>query len=103
MVMTYGESPLAERTPPGFHGRILHATLVSGDQRLTGGDALPESYQKPQGFAVLLNIDDAGEAERIFGMLAENGVVQMPLVQTIWARRFGMLVDRFGIPWMINC
>jgi PhnB protein len=72
---------------------------------LTGADVPPESYQKPQGFSVLLNIGAQAEADadRIFKALAENGAVQMPIQETFWALRFGMLVDQFGTPWMINC
>ena len=93
LMMPYGDSP----------SRIMHATLMLGDNVLTGGDASPESYQKPQGAAVLLHLDDAPEADRIFGALTEGGTVQMPIQATFWAVRFGMLVDQFGIPWMVNC
>jgi PhnB protein len=51
----------------------------------------------------MLALKDPAEAERIFEALAENGAVHMPLQETFWAARFGMLVDRFGTPWMINC
>ncbi|HEX3447811.1 MAG TPA: hypothetical protein VHS97_06130, partial [Isosphaeraceae bacterium] len=75
-----------------------------GDQvLLTGADALQGQYQKPQGFSVLLHVDAAADAERIFKMFAENGAVQMPVQETFWALRFGMLIDQFGTPWMINC
>jgi PhnB protein len=103
MMMKVGESPLAGQTPAAMHGRILHVSLAIGDQILAGADAPPDRYQKPQGFSVSLNIADAAEAERIFSTLAENGTVQMPIQETFWALRFGMLVDRFGTPWMINC
>lgn len=103
LMMTYGESPMAEQMPAAMREKIIHATVAIGDQRLTGGDVPPESYQKPQGFSVLLNIEDAAEADRIFKALAENGVVQMPAQETFWALRFGMCVDQFGTPWMINC
>jgi PhnB protein len=52
---------------------------------------------------VIIGLKEADEAERILNALAGNGTVQMPLQKTYWAVRFGMLVDRFGIPWMINC
>ena len=52
---------------------------------------------------VTLGIDDPAEAERIFHVFLENGTVQMPIQETFWARRFGMLVDQFGTPWMVNC
>jgi PhnB protein len=103
LMMKYGDSPMANSTPPDWRDKILHASLSLGNQELTGGDPLPGSYQKPQGIAVLLNIEDAEEADRIFGALAENGLVQMPIEKTFWAERFGMVVDQFGIPWMINC
>jgi PhnB protein len=102
-MMTYGESPAAGEVPAGWREKIIHATLVAGELVLTGCDVPPDKYQKPQGFAVLLQVRAQAEAERIFQALAENGMVSMPLQETFWAQRFGMLVDRFGTPWMINC
>ncbi len=103
MMMPYGDSPMAEQAPPDWRNKILHATFALGDQILTGGDASPASYVRPQGFSILLNVAAAEEAERVFEMLAEKGEVQMPIQETFWTLRFGMLVDRFGTPWMINC
>jgi PhnB protein len=77
--------------------------LSVGDMVLMGSDALPEHFKTPQGFSVSLQFDDVSEAERIFHALAENGTIQMPLEETFWAARFGMLVDHFGTPWLINC
>ena len=51
----------------------------------------------------MLSADSAGEADRIFAALSEGATVQLALQETFWALRFGMLVDRFGTPWMINC
>ncbi len=101
--MTYGESPMADQTPPEWRNKIMHASLIVGDKVLMGADGPPDRYEEPKGLSVLLGIDDPAEAERIFHALAENGTVQMPIQETFWAARFGMLVDRFGIPWMINC
>ena len=103
MMMTYADSPVAEQTSPDWRKKIMHASFALGEQVLQGADAPPERYQKPQGFSVMLNLIDAAEADRIFQALAENGTVQMPLQETFWALRFGMAVDQFGIPWMINC
>jgi PhnB protein len=102
-MVAYGNSPMAEQAPPEWRGKILHATLTFGDNVLAGSDSLPGQYEQPKGFQVLLGIDDPAEAERIFRSLAENGTVLMPIQQTFWALRFGVLVDRFGIPWEINC
>jgi len=63
----------------------------------------PDRYEAMKGIMVTLGIDDPAEAERIFHVLSENGTVQMPIQETFWARRFGMLVDQFGTPWMVNC
>jgi PhnB protein len=103
MMMTNGDSPMAEQTAPEWRSKIMHATLDLGDQVLMGGDTPPEQYQKPQGFSLLLHLDDAAAADRIFNTLSENGTVQMPLQETFWALRFGALVDQFGVPWSINC
>ena len=68
-----------------------------------GSDAPPDRYEAMKGFSVTLGIDDPAEAERIFYALAEQGTVRMPIGKTFWAERFGMVVDQFGTPWMINC
>ena len=103
MTMTYGESPMCDQTPPDFRDKIMHTRLIAGDAVLMGSDAPPDRYQKTQGATVALGVDSAEEAERIFHALAENGTVTMPISETFWAVRFGMLTDQFGIPWMINC
>ena len=69
----------------------------------TGGDARPQFASKPQGFSMSIQIDDPTEAERVFRDLGEGGVVQMSIGETFWGRRFGILVDKFGTPWMVNC
>jgi PhnB protein len=68
-----------------------------------GGDAPKQFASKPQGFCANIIVDDPAEADRIFQALAEGGAVRMPISETFWARRFGMLIDKFGIPWMVNC
>ncbi len=68
-----------------------------------GSDAAPGHYAKPQGFSVSLTMKDPAEADRIFNELGQSGNLTMPRQKTFWSVRFGMLTDRFGIPWMINC
>jgi PhnB protein len=94
---------MADRTTPDWHDKVAHATMTVGDTALSGADALPGGYERPQGFQIQLNLDDAAAAERIFTQLAEGGEVTVSLQQTFWAQRFGAVVDRFGIPWAINC
>lgn len=105
-MMTYGEAPdptMVEQTPPEWRSKIMHTSLTLGDQELMGSDSPPNYHEDAKGFSVSINLNDPAEAERIFHMLATDGTVQMPLQQTFWAHRFGMLVDQFGTPWMINC
>ncbi|HMF95179.1 MAG TPA: VOC family protein [Vicinamibacterales bacterium] len=101
--LTWGDSPMADQAPAEWRAKILHATLTVGGTALSGGDVLPGLYERPQGFQLQLNLDDAAAAERIFTQLADGGRVTVPLQQTFWAKRFGAVVDRFGIPWGINC
>ncbi len=103
MMLKHGEAPLAEQATPESRDTILHARLTWGDDVLMGSDAPSGRYQQPAGFYVSLMLGEAAEADRIFSILAEGGTVQMPLQETFWAVRFGMLVDRFGTPWMVNC
>jgi PhnB protein len=81
----------------------MHGTLTLRDRVLMGSDAPPDRYEAPKGFSLSLQLTDVGEAERVFRDLSNGGTVVMPLAPTFWAARFGMLVDRFGIPWMVNC
>jgi PhnB protein len=83
--------------------KILHASLRIGEQWLMGGDAPPGRYQPPQGFSIGIHTKDPAEADRIFNALSQGGTITMPLQPTFWAVTFGMLTDRFGIPWMVNC
>jgi PhnB protein len=103
VMLTYANSTMAEKVPPEWLGKIFHATLTVGDNVLMGGDVLPEQYEQPKGFQLLLGIDDPVDTERIFQAMAENGTVLMPLQKTSWAILFGALVDQFGVPWGINC
>ena len=96
-------SPAANHVPADWRDKILHARMIVGGVLLMASDAPSDRSQKPQGFSVNLGVKDPAEAERIFHSLAENGTVTMPIGETFWAVRFGMLVDRFGIPWMVNC
>jgi PhnB protein len=102
-MMTHEGTPAAGQVPADWRKKILHVRLVVGDQALMGSDCPPDRYEKPQGFSVSLDVKTPAEAERLFLALAEGGTVQMQLQQTFWAARFGMVVDRFGTPWMINC
>jgi PhnB protein len=104
MLMRYGDAPGGDGNP-ALRDKIIHACLKFGEQRLMGSDACPPQhpYTKVEGFFVCLNVDSVAEARRIFDVLADGGTVQMPLEKSFFSQAFGMLVDRYGIPWMINC
>jgi PhnB protein len=104
MMLPASEGPGGDAMPTAPGERIMHARLTLGDQMLMGSDWMAERpFESPQGFFVSLSVDTAAEAERVFAALAEGGQVRTPLETTFFAARFGMLVDRFGIPWMVNC
>jgi len=102
-MVTHAGTPAEEQVPAEWRNKIIHARLVVGNEVLMGSDAPPDRYEKSKGFSVTVGVDDPKDAERIFAALAKNGTVKMPIQKTFWAVRFGVLVDQFGIPWMINC
>ena len=102
-IFRYAGSPMADQVPPDWQDKVMHGTLTFGDQVLMGGDVAPLQYEEPKGFSLSVHLDNATEADRIFLELSRDGQVVMPLEKTFWAERFGMVVDRFGIPWLINC
>ena len=102
-MMPHAGTPAESHVSPQRRDKIMHARLNVGDDVLMGSDTPPDDYEKPRGFSVTLQIKAPEEADRVFQALAESGTVKMPIQETFWAARFGMLVDKFDIPWMINC
>jgi PhnB protein len=103
MMHRHAGTPAESQVPPEWRNKIMHVRMSVGDHILMGSDVPPGHQETPKGFSVSLQVQEPADAERIFNGLAIRGEVRMPLAQTFWARRFGMLVDQFGIPWMINC
>ena len=102
-MLRFGDSPVAADVEPGWHDRIVHVTLKLGEFELTGADVLSSDYQEPQGFSVMLTIEDTVKGERLFNELARSGRIRYPFQQTFWSPGYGVVVDEFGIPWEINC
>ena len=100
MMMHQSEAPGA---PRDAGKAIIHARIDIGDTILTGNDVPPSVFQKIRSVYLDLSLDSPAEAERVHKVLAEGGEVYMPLQETFWASHFGMVVDQFGTPWMINC
>jgi PhnB protein len=102
-LFTFGTSPMAQQVPAEWGSKVMHASLKIDGMSVLGTDVPPGRFQPPQGFSVSLTIKYPGETERIFHELEQNGKVTMPIQKTFWSPRFGMLVDQFGIPWILNC
>jgi PhnB protein len=101
MRMTHGEAPMP--TTPGWEDKIIHVNFSILGSEIMGADAPPQIYHKPTGFRVTINLSDPDTAQSWFEALAVGGSIDMPLQKTFWASAFGMVTDRFNIPWMINC
>ena len=104
VLMSGADSPMKNDIPKEFQDRILHARLVlPGGGTLYGGDAPANvPYQGIHGVSITLDYDTVAEAERVFNALAAGGQVHMPMQPAFWAKRWGMCVDKFGVPWIVN-
>jgi PhnB protein len=100
-LMRFADTP--GHAPANWNDKIMHGSFKLGDNVLMGSDAPPERYEPMKGIWVSLQLKEPAEADRVFKGLAEKGNAVMPIQETSWAHRFGMLVDQFGTPWMINC
>jgi PhnB protein len=102
-MMTYGDSPDPQNCPAGAKDLVMHAHLALDGRVLMASDTPPGHPASPMsGFSLSLQYPSADEARRIFDALAQGGEIRMPMQKTFWAETFGMLVDRFGTPWMVG-
>ena len=101
-MLTFGDTPMAKDVPADWGEKIVHGTLSFEGSELAGSDVQLEYYRRPQGFSVLVDVEGVEKARRIFTALAEGGSVSLPIQKTFWSPAFGVVVDRFGIPWEIN-
>ena len=104
ILMSGADSPMAAQIPKEFADRILHARLaLKGGGYLYAGDAPAQvPYQGIHGVSITLNYDSVADAQATFDKLAAGGKVTMAMQPTFWAKSFGMLVDKFGTPWIVN-
>lgn len=90
--------------PPGTEDRVMHARLTKGPVVLMASDEMPgTTLRQGNNFHITIDCESIPEAERLFARFGEGGKVTLPLQDTFWGARFGMLVDRFGVQWMFNC
>lgn len=102
-MMRYQDTPMAEKSAPEMLKRIIHARMDVDGSVIMGGDSPTNYYSKPSGYCNSITVKDPSEAERIFTVLGDGAEIQMPIQETFWAHRFGMLIDKYGTPWMVNC
>ena len=95
------EPPPPGKVPPGSDNKVMHANFRIGNTTVMASDGLCSGKPSFQGFSLSINAASDAEAERLFAALADGGQVQMPLAKTFFSSRFGMVADRFGVPWMV--
>ncbi|MBA4143067.1 MAG: VOC family protein [Nitrosospira sp.] len=104
MLMRFRDSPESAhgcKIPSGSEDKIMHSSFRVGDTTVMASDGMCSGQPSFQGFSLSLTVVDVAEADRLFAALADGGQVQMPLAETFWSPRFGMVADRFGVSWMI--
>lgn len=103
VMMKHQGTPAEAHVPKEWGDKIMHGQIALGDTVVMASDAPPGRQDQAKGFRLSLSFDQAAAAERAFQALAEGGTVQMAMEKTFFAERFGMVTDRFGVPWMVNC
>jgi PhnB protein len=101
MVMTQGEMPGAKDVPPEVAKKVLHARLELGETAIMASDVPPEHFEPMRSAYLSLSVASSTEADRIYALLSDGGEIFMPIDETFFAFRFGMLRDKFGTSWMI--
>ena len=101
MVSRFKENPDPAMNPPGMGEKVMHAEFRVGGTTLFASDGMCGGKPTFQGVSLSLTVGSVDEADRVFAKLGEGGQVQMPLTQTFFSPRFGMVADRFGVSWMV--
>jgi PhnB protein len=100
-LLRWKDSPDPQMAMPGASDKVMHARLRIGDTMVMASDGRCQGKPEFQGFALSLTAADIAEADRLFAALGDGGQVQMPLSETFFSPRFGMVADRFGVSWMV--
>jgi PhnB protein len=102
-LMRWGDNPDCAEMPADQKSQVMHVALPIGNTVMMGSDSPMGPVERGSAYSVAIGSNDLGETEKIFNGLAEGGQVTMPLQKTFWGATFGMLTDKFGVTWMINC
>ena len=104
MSMRFKDSPQPAQhgqMPPGSENNVMHASFRIGDTVVMASDGYGKGKPAFQGFALSLSVTSPAEADRYFSALAKGGTITQPLTQTFFSPSFGMVTDKFGVPWMV--
>jgi PhnB protein len=104
-LMRFEGSPMEKELPPGWGRKVMHSNFEAEGARFMASDGMPGS-PPPQygGFSMSIYVpNDTAKAEKLFNALAQGGKVTMPFAPPFWGGHFGMLTDKFGVPWMVSC
>jgi PhnB protein len=101
MMMRFADQPDPKNIPPGQENYVLYANMATGETQVMGSDVPPERFQPMRSVYLSLAVDSSDDAERIYKLLSDGGEIFMPMAETFFAFKFGMLRDRFGTSWMI--
>lgn len=102
-LMRWSDSPEPEmKAPPGRENKIMHAAFKIGETTLMADDGMGvQDNAEFKGMSLALSAATDADTQRLFDALGDSGSVQMPLTKTFWTSSFGMLTDKFGVPWMV--
>lgn len=101
MLMRFRDNPDKSMCTPGSEDKVMHASFKIGDTAVMGSDGRNTGNPKFEGFALTIAGKDEAEVDRLFSALADGGSVTMALSKTFFSPRFGMLIDKFGVHWML--
>jgi PhnB protein len=103
----FKDTPEAEKLNDADKDKIMHVSLPIGDGNMLMAtdmlESMGQTLTKGNNYSICISAENTDEAERVFNGLAEGGTIAMPLEKTFWGSYFGMVNDRFGIQWMIDC
>lgn len=102
MIMRFKDSPDPGMFTPGMEEKIMHASFKIGETTIMASDGRCNPDTELKGFNLAIQADSIDEAERLFAALSDGGTVTMPIEETFWSPRFGMVTDKFGVHWMVD-
>lgn len=97
------DSPISQSYSSDWQHKIVHANISIQGVELAGGDVKPEQYQKPQGFYLLLGLSTEDAVRSAFAQLSAGGEIILPPQKTFWSPCYAIVIDRFSVPWKLNC